>query len=63
MNSMWVLEIKQRVPRENYFLDERVVFRSRSINKLTNIIESFSLVQSDYHTEFVLTREVEANEN
>lgn len=55
---MWVLEIKQRVPSENYFLDEKVVFKSKSLTKLTNIIEYLSLVEQGYETEWTITKEV-----
>ena len=58
---MWVLEIKQRVPRENYFLDEKVVFKSKSLTELTNIIEYFSLVEQGYETEWTITKEVKAD--
>ena len=51
---MWVLEIKQRVPRDNFYLDEKVTFKSENFNKLANVIQN---LESNIETEFIIKRE------
>lgn len=51
---MWVLEIKQRVPRDNYYLDEKVTFKS---NKLTSFFSVISNLESNIETEFIIKKE------
>lgn len=51
---MWVLEIKQRVPRDNYYLDEKVTFKSNDLIKFFSVISN---LESNIETEFIIKRE------
>lgn len=51
---MWILEIKQRVPRDNFYLDEKVTFKSDNLNKLANVIQN---LDSSLDTEFTIKKE------
>ena len=55
---MWILEIKQTVPRYGYTLEEKVTFKSRNFNKLVTVIQN---LESSIDTEFILKREEDNN--